>query len=317
MRSVCFNSLLSLFVIIGTIAITWNLSYLSWNSPQTISSIFHQNTSNSLSYLWKVQNLSPSYHDDYWKLYCLTTSEHCIPMIKCNNITEIRNFDADWAEKISTCLDFLDDKSNDFSNDKCLIYSVGIQDKYNWDITMARDFGCEVHSFDPTVDLPTHLSPNVTFHKWGLRGPNINGSASQYKGISGEMLLLSDIIKRLGHEKRKIDIIRMDCEGCEWEVLSHDKTQKILCDIPQILTEFHYSMPYLPSVKNLTLVSKVYDFLNHCNFKEFHYEVNLHDGPWDRKINKKFIRNSYFGDHGATDKRGRPRCCREYGFLKH
>lgn len=91
---------------------------------------------------------------ELWKAFCIQDSE-CIPRVPCKNLVP-RAGKSDW----DVCVDALpEDRS------KCLVYSVGVANHYQFDTAMGA-MGCEVHSFDPTVDHPTNLAPNVTFHKW-------------------------------------------------------------------------------------------------------------------------------------------------------
>lgn len=132
------------------------------------------------------------------------------------------------------------------SSSRCLIYSVGLFDNWNFESTAAELFGCDVHAFDPTMDKPsgTVLAPGVTFHQWGLQADGTNMSATHgadYRPIDPERLLtLPEIMYRLGHGGRKIDLLVMDCEGCEWGVL-----RQVMCSsnsqlINQLSVEFHF-----------------------------------------------------------------------------
>lgn len=67
---------------------------------------------------------------------------------------------------------------------------------------------CEIHTFDPTIgEQPSNLpAGNIHFHPWGL--------AAQDNGTSKT---LPTIVKELDHTGREIDILKIDCEGCEWD----------------------------------------------------------------------------------------------------
>ena len=53
-------------------------------------------------------------------------------------------------------------------DDQCLVYSFGISGEWSFDEAMQA-FGCQVHSFDPSMDLGDHQhSQNISFHNLGL-----------------------------------------------------------------------------------------------------------------------------------------------------
>jgi len=54
-------------------------------------------------------------------------------------------------------------------------YCVGAGGDISFDVALARDLQCEVHTFDPTPRAITHvaslqqkLPPNLAFHPWGV-----------------------------------------------------------------------------------------------------------------------------------------------------
>ena len=74
---------------------------------------------------------------------------------------------------------------------------------------------CEIHIFDPgNYERPAGLADkNMHYHKWGLT----SSYSDEYKARAGrEYYSFPEIRRRLGHENRKIDIFKIDCEGCEW-----------------------------------------------------------------------------------------------------
>jgi Methyltransferase domain len=127
----------------------------------------------------------------------------------------------------------------------CLVYSFGIHTSWEWEEKVATLFGCEVHAFDPTMDHPHTLAPGVTFHKFGLQADGVDVSTThgaEYEPIDPNVLLsLPDIMHRLGHEQRVLDVLMLDCEGCEWGALHN-----LICSkqstaiVKQIVTEFHF-----------------------------------------------------------------------------
>ena len=75
-----------------------------------------------------------------------------------------------------------------------------------------------MHSFDPTVNHPRNLAPNVTFHHWGLYGGDKQGASATfthkvYGKIEGEMVTIDEMIEKLEHTEREISVFKMDCEG--------------------------------------------------------------------------------------------------------
>jgi hypothetical protein len=160
-----------------------------------------------------------------------------------------------WEEQ-AFCVDDLKKAAKEQNG--CLVYSFGIHDVWDWEEKVAKEFGCEVHAFDPTMNHAKDLAPGVTFHKLGLQAEGTDMStthAAEYDAIDSKLLLaLPDIMKRLGHDKRTLDLLMMDCEGCEWGVLRHLACSKESDRVKQIVTEFHFQ-------KNLGLETEA-DVLN-------------------------------------------------------
>jgi hypothetical protein len=154
------------------------------------------------------------------------------------------------AEAQPFCIDDLKARGRDGGGggggSPCLVYSFGIHLSWEWEESVARLFGCEVHAFDPTVDHKKDLAPGLTFHKLGLQAVGTDVSrthGAEYGAIDpGLVLPLNEIMERLGHANRTIDVLMMDCEGCEWGAL-----RQLACgparehrSVRQIVTEFHY-----------------------------------------------------------------------------
>ncbi|XP_069104694.1 probable methyltransferase-like protein 24 [Argopecten irradians] len=121
-------------------------------------------------------------------------------------------------------------------DDSCLVYSFGIQFDFSFDDAISTVFGCEVHSFDPSMHQKDHLhKANVHFHATGL---------SDYNGVSNDMAswkmrTLVEIRKELNHVDRNIDVIKMDIESWEWNVIPDILKTSQLAGVKQFLVEFH------------------------------------------------------------------------------
>lgn len=137
-------------------------------------------------------------------------------------------------------------------SERCLVYSFGIAGQWEFDDSMAAR-GCDVHSFDPTGATMaehkrhTHPSGRVNFHPWGLSG-EAKGcddarrfSGGTYGALTGPLLTLDQIVRRLRHTGRRIAVLKIDCEGCEWAALHHlaMNAPATLGAVDSILLELH------------------------------------------------------------------------------
>mmetsp|Transcript_23218 Transcript_23218/g.37231 ORF Transcript_23218/g.37231 Transcript_23218/m.37231 type:complete len:310 (+) Transcript_23218:142-1071(+) len=110
----------------------------------------------------------------------------------------------------------------------CLVYSVGSSDDFRFenDILQKVSSDCEIHVFDHTVPNPTTKPPAVHYHAYGLSVHS-----------SGNLRTLKDIVNELGHAGRRIDIFKIDCEGCEW--VTYNSWFEAPVTINEILVEVH------------------------------------------------------------------------------
>ena len=93
------------------------------------------------------------------------------------------------------------------------------------DVHAALPF-CEIHIFDHTVKNPT--PPKfATFHSIGL-GPSDGGM----------FLTLESLQARLGHTGSAIEIMKIDCDGCEYETLF--SAMPTWTSVRQVLMEIHW-----------------------------------------------------------------------------
>ncbi|XP_071091623.1 probable methyltransferase-like protein 24 [Haliotis cracherodii] len=122
-------------------------------------------------------------------------------------------------------------------SDKCLVYSVGINNDFTFDDEIARQYGCEVHSFDPSMNQKSYKrSERVYFHNIGLSDVNVHIPPNK---TGWEMRTLGAIKQELGHAKRRVDVLKMDIEHWEWKVLPQAIASGFLDDVTTLDLELH------------------------------------------------------------------------------
>jgi hypothetical protein len=177
----------------------------------------------------------------------------------------------------------------------CLVYSVGSNMDFSFETAFKEEFGfdCEIHTFDPTVDAiqakAVAASSNVTFHPWGLSSSD-----------NGNMLTIFTIMKKLNHIGRRIDVLKVDCEGCEFESFKSIflESKKETINVGQIQVELH--MPE----DRYQVVSFFLDAID-SGFDIFHKERNHWGcGGWScvefsliHKDIKRLVYETTFGLH--------------------
>lgn len=146
-------------------------------------------------------------------------------------------------------------------NEKSVIYSFGIGEDISFDEAMIKNHNCSVFGFDPTpksinwIRNPQKKLPSkFTFLEYGIGNTSgfvnfylpknkqhVSGSfvsqtnVDETQAIQVEIKSLADIASQLGH--KKIDVVKMDIEGAEYQVLESVLNSPVQID--QILVEFH------------------------------------------------------------------------------
>jgi hypothetical protein len=103
----------------------------------------------------------------------------------------------------------------------CLIYSFGSDGKYTWEDGLVDLLGsthCEIHVFDP-VDhkrAGDNILQNIHYHKWDLKSSyhdmfNADRNRNARRGVNLDSFTFQEILVKLGHQERTIDILRMNC----------------------------------------------------------------------------------------------------------
>lgn len=146
-----------------------------------------------------------------------------------------------------------------------LAYSFGICDDVSWDRAMAER-GFQVYMYDHTIGgLPEE---NAAFH-WQKKGLTGN-----YDPEQPELETLAMFLAENGHEERNRMILKMDIEGCEWEVFARGEAE-LFNRFSQIVLELHG----LNDVRQGELMRRALKRLN-----ETHGAVHVHGNNCDKYL---------------------------------
>eukprot|EP00551_Chaetoceros_affinis_P008897 CAMPEP_0203670384 /NCGR_PEP_ID=MMETSP0090-20130426/6471_1 /ASSEMBLY_ACC=CAM_ASM_001088 /TAXON_ID=426623 /ORGANISM="Chaetoceros affinis, Strain CCMP159" /LENGTH=249 /DNA_ID=CAMNT_0050535229 /DNA_START=105 /DNA_END=851 /DNA_ORIENTATION=+ len=102
-------------------------------------------------------------------------------------------------------------------NNGCLVYIFSEEDSKQFvdDLNRLLDQQCEIHVFSRYLYnliyvTKRSLGRNIHVHKWGLEGE------SDIEKGRRDYLTIRETLDELNHVGRVIDILSIDCEGCEW-----------------------------------------------------------------------------------------------------
>ena len=161
-----------------------------------------------------------------------------------------------------------------------VVYSLGVGDDIEFDISLIDKYGVRVHAFDPTpssIDMldGRDLPQQFEFHPWAVTATD--GSLTFYPrlkkdGTKSDVMYtmiaedetredaievpaysLSTISEKLGHQQ--IDLMKMDIEGAEYEVLDGLLASPV--KPTQLLVEFHHRFPGIGLEKTADVIERL------------------------------------------------------------
>lgn len=120
---------------------------------------------------------------------------------------------------------------------QCLVYSIGSRGEFSFEKAVKKQISdqCEIHVFDPK---------EPTSYQGGAETPKGMTYHTSPLGSSGEMVMgvrsktMEQMVDDLGHRGRRIDLLKIDCEGCEWHTYKDWLTGGT--EPQQILVELHW-----------------------------------------------------------------------------
>jgi FkbM family methyltransferase len=179
---------------------------------------------------------------------------------------------------------------NDWLPKGCTVYDFGIANEWAFSDSMATQHGCEVHSFDPSdghlEEHHAHHQTNVSFHPLGLSGGEEDSLSSAWHDTSGHgygaaigpLRRLDHIMATLGHSA--VDVLKIDCEGCEWEALAGvaRAAPEALSCVHVLLIELHFAKRFAGSNSSLIHAAETYQHLRSNGWKTW-FAVQRGWGP--------------------------------------
>ena len=109
---------------------------------------------------------------------------------------------------------------------ECFVLSIGSNNDFSFEDGIHNlNPNCQIHTFDHTV-VPVNVPPFVTFHDFGLANRD-----------EGKLVTMKSALKLAGLSGKHIDILKIDCEGCEYDVFP----EFFQGFIRQVLIELHYT----------------------------------------------------------------------------
>ncbi len=143
-----------------------------------------------------------------------------------------------------------------------IVVSVGLGQDISFDQSIIEKYGCQVYGFDPTPASLLWIQSHWTHPRFTVHGIALSdrdgklelslpptASADQVsasaKGSGPAIEVPCGTLKSLlGHVPNShCDVLKMDIEGCEYEVIEQAVGENWLNSIEQVLVEFHHWMP--------------------------------------------------------------------------
>jgi len=130
----------------------------------------------------------------------------------------------------------------------------------NWAAQVDEKYGCAIHVFEPVPAFAENIrqrfagKPNIHVHAFGVAEKtdrcmislgHDRTSIHQSTGNTVEIQLRSaaEVLPELGLGGRTVDLMKINIEGCEFELLEHLMTTGLVKQIRDIQVQFHDFVP--------------------------------------------------------------------------
>lgn len=119
----------------------------------------------------------------------------------------------------------------------CVVYSIGINHDFSFDEEAQRETGCEVHSFDPSMGWGDRRRGDRSWF-WNV---GVSDKDEDRNSKGWRMRTLGSMMRGLNHTR--IDVLKMDVEGYEWDSLSQAMKDGTLSRVDRLMVEIHFWSP--------------------------------------------------------------------------
>jgi Methyltransferase domain len=157
-----------------------------------------------------------------------------------------------------------------------------------------------VHTFDPTTEGDTMTLRAAAFgyhyHTIGLGSQQQSDDGKLLK--NGPLLTLQQIMNALNHTGRTIDVLKMDCEGCEFDTLLDQVFEPMSTgqlSVGQLQVELHL---WEAGEHPLQAIKPLFEVADDAGLRIFHKERN-HWGCDGYRVSSCYI-DVYIGLHGKA-----------------
>lgn len=100
----------------------------------------------------------------------------------------------------------------------CLIYTSSASvHEFHFELALFEVIGgeCEIHVFSPNIEsAESHAPRGIIVHPWGFKSSHAQPSNDN----SSALKTIQETIQILGHCSKTIDLLSLDCEGCEFDI---------------------------------------------------------------------------------------------------
>ncbi len=165
------------------------------------------------------------------------------------------------------------------SQEKCLVFSFGVNHDDSFESVMHTEHGCRIYSFDPFIEndrakkireSDERLTPQVELtinNKWKFYRLGLGGQETAKDIKIGDILSLHQILNYTNTRGQVIDVLKMDIEGAEKDLFASLDIDYLCTYVKQFCLETHRDFRQI-AVEQLRRLEKCF-YLFHRNTRFF------------------------------------------------